>query len=273
VRNSSLIGAGATLASALIAAYVGIRLRKGTTPTSAPRPREPYLVTSARYQWHERSIMWALRGHLTAEAQKLLERTDPFDEMGYDSIESVLAEQDGVKINSAIFSPTFQPQFSPMQLIIQGNHEAPTVIRAMRAHILTREPPLSGTLIYGPPQGEEHVIDIAFDLDSPDPIARRVDELGIPVEPYFAKTFLTLRSGESMTFSIRAYTSKHYYEWEIEIEALIGGQDRILFVRDPERRPFHTTAFADSYDSVYSLNFEAARFIRMPPGFRVSLEG
>lgn len=268
-----LVAPAATIVAALIGLYAVLRSRRGTTPTSAEKPKKPYVVATAHYQWLEDSIMWALREHLSAEAEKVIEQTDVFDSTGHTSIESILARHDGVKFNTFVYASGFQPQFSPIQLVVQGNHSAPTIIRSIRAHVVTRQPPLSGTLIYGPPQGEESVIDIVFDLDSSDAIALKVDGFGMPAEPYFSKSYLTLEAGESMTFAIRAQTGLRYCEWQIELNAIVAGKDRKVVVRDPEGRPFRTTALAGSYETVYSLDFTSGKFVRMPPDFQPSVEG
>ena len=107
--------------------------------------------------------------------------------------------------------------------------------------------------------------EIAFDLDSSDAVARRVNETGLPAAPYFTGTFLTLQPGESMAFSIRAYTQAFYSEWEIEISAVVNGKAESLIVRDSGGHPFRTTAFSKSYETVYDLDFQKNRFVLLPP--------
>ena len=227
--------------------------------------RRSSFAATARYQWlEEQSIVWALAGQLKPETQRAIEVMRPFDPSGYRAIESALAKDDAVKIDSLVITPDFQPTFSPVQLIVQGG-TLPVAIRDIRANIVTWQSPLSGTLIFGPPQGEEPVVEIAFDLDSNDTIARRLDDSGMPGKAYFADGFMTLQPSESMAFSIRAYTQEYYCEWEIEIDAVVRGKKRTLRVRDSDGRPFRTTAFAPSYDVMYELDFEQGRFVRMPP--------
>jgi hypothetical protein len=257
----ALIGGAAVVLAALIGAYASLRSRK---PASLFGKRST-LVATARYQWLEQSIMWALPGELSSEAQDLVERSNPFHPSDYTAIESVLIRQGGVKINTLIEGPTTHSEFSPVQLVVQGGAGSPVVIREMRAHILSRQSPISGTLVYGPPQGEGSVTDIAFDLDSNDAVARRVDDIGLPSTPYFASTYLTLQPGESMAFSVRAYTRAYHSNWEIEISGVVNGKDQSVMVRDSDGNPFRTTAFAQSYETVYDLDFEKHRFVRLPP--------
>ena len=259
--QGTVITVVAGLVGTVILAYATLRSRKPANPFG----RRAKLVATARYHWLEKSIMWAVPGQLGLETQDLIERANPFQSSDYDAIESALAKEGGVKINTLIEGTDARSEFSPIQLVLQGGAGSPVVIREMRARVVSRQSPISDTLVYGPPQGEQSVTEIAFDLDSRDPVASRVDELGLPSTPYFASTVLTLEPGESMTFSLRAYTQACYSSWEIEISAVVGGKARSLLVRDPEGSLFVTTAFAQLYETVYELEFEKNRFVRLPP--------
>jgi hypothetical protein len=257
----ALIGAAAVVLAAVIGAFATLMSRR---PLSLFGERSR-LVASARYHWQEQSLMWALPTQLSSEGRALIERSNPFHPTDYSAIELLLAKEGGVKINTLIEGTHAHSEFSPVQLVIQGGARAPMVIREMRARIVSRHSPISSTLVYGPPQGEGAVTEIAFDLDSSDAVARRVNEAGLPAAPYFAGTFLTLQAGESIAFSIRAYTQAFYCEWEIEISAVVNGKGESLIVKDPGGYPFRTTAFSQSYETVYDLDFQKNRFVLLPP--------
>jgi len=52
-------------------------------------------------------------------------------------------------------------------------------------------------------------------------------------------------AGEQVVFTIRAFTSKCYCEWELLVTAIVDGKEQVFRVRDGDR-PFRTTAFATS---------------------------
>jgi hypothetical protein len=187
----ALIGAAAVVLAAVIGAFATLLARR---PVSLFGKRSR-LVATARYHWQEQSIMWALPTQLSSEGRALIERANPFHPTDYSAIESLLSKEGGVKINTLIEGTHAHSEFSPVQLVIQGGARAPVVIREMRARIVSRHSPISSTLVYGPPQGEGALTEIAFDLDSSDAVARRVDDTGLPAAPYFAGTFLTLQPG------------------------------------------------------------------------------
>ncbi|MGH2699169.1 MAG: hypothetical protein ACRDJL_08225 [Actinomycetota bacterium] len=85
-------------------------------------------------------------------------------------------EHDGVRVESYFdeFDPTIQ--YSPVELVVTGNHDGAVLIREMRAKVVAREDPLAGALFYGPPEGVGDVIDIGFDLDASESVAGVVDE-------------------------------------------------------------------------------------------------
>jgi hypothetical protein len=73
-----------------------------------------------------------------------------------------------------------------------------------------------------------------------------------------------VKAGEQVVFTIRAFTSKCYCEWELLVTAIVDGKEQVFRVRNGDR-PFRTTAFATRYDTVYSFNFFTGRFVKLPP--------
>jgi hypothetical protein len=119
--------------------------------------------------------------------------------------------------------------------------------------VLRRERPLSKTLVYGPPQGAGGNIEVGLDLDSRTPAARSFDDKLSLAELYFA-AHVSVKPGEQAVFTVRAFTSKCYCEWELLIEAVVDGKDQVFPVKDGDQ-PFRTTAFAKSYETIYSFDF------------------
>ena len=251
----------ATAAAAFITATVTVWVNSRAESDPPPPDREPALLTVAQYNFSENNVMWVLPDELPSGAVGQVEEATLFDnwESRRAEFDAVLGEHDGVRIESFFedFVPTLQ--FTPVELVVTGNHDTSVLIRELRARVIKREDPLGGTLFYGPPEGVGEVIDVGLDLDAIEPVAGFVDEAkieaGEELDPYFAENFITLKRGESTQFGIIAYTDECYCEWEIVVDAVVDGDNESFTVRD-ESQPFRTTAFASSYSRAYSTYSE-----------------
>jgi hypothetical protein len=139
------------------------------------------------------------------------------------------------------------------------------LITGLRTNVLRRERPLSQTIVYGPPQGAGENIQVGLDLDSRTPSARSFRDKRFLAEPYFAGHHVSVKLGEQVVFTVRAFTSKWYCEWELLVTAVVDGKDRVFSIKDGEQ-PFRTTAFATAYKTIYSFDFFKGRFVKLPPG-------
>jgi hypothetical protein len=85
-------------------------------------------------------------------------------------------------------------------------------------------------------------------------------------EPYFAAHHVSVKPGEQVLFTVRAFTSKCYCEWELLVTAVVDGKDQVFSVKDGDQ-PFRTTAFATAYQTIYNFDFFGRnRFVKLPPG-------
>jgi hypothetical protein len=246
------VGAAVT---ALIGTVVGAVVPQWSESLSGP----PLRFSTSSNAVLDGGESWVLPKPLSPQDERSLDLANPNFLDGLDRFRERLAtEYDGVRLGVHFFG---EKQFSPLQITVEGRRDDPVLIRDMRARVTSRQPPLSGTLIYGMPQGVDPVVEIAFDLDSLGPVAMSTDESGHPLAPYFATNVVTLGKGEKAVFSIRAYTATCYCEWEIDVYAVVDGRDEKYTIRDGTR-PLRTTAWAPSYDVAYSFNFDAGRFER-----------
>jgi hypothetical protein len=258
----------------VVPGYLALRGTGGADPPVASpsgvsgSDRRQALQLLARYNWTTTHIMWALPGQLSPEDRRLAEQPflGPDQDSRIQRLEALLARQDGVKIGFVNTAGGIKED-SELRLIITGQHDSPVLITRMRARVLQRHPPLSETLFFGPPQGEGEDIQIGFDLDSPDPVARALGDQGQLGEPYFATKHVTVERDEHVVFGIKAFADRCYCEWEIVIDTIVDGQDQTFTVKDGSR-PFRTTAFTHTYEIIYELNFSEGRFVRVRPGSR-----
>ena len=280
-----LISAIATVLAALIG-LVGVQLSRGSantppistsgaSPTTVINPATTSGIASssaalqlvARYNWTTDSIMWSLPKPLSPGDGRSIESAALGDPGAGKALEKLLESRGGVRI--AADDTQQSEEHSQLRLIVTGQHDAPVIITGIRARILKRDQPLSGTVVYGPPQGVGVDIQIGMDLDAVSPVARMIDAGGRLGSPYFAGKHVSVKRGERVVFSIRAFTDACYCEWELVVDADVDGKQQAFLVKDGVR-PFRTTAFAKSYQDNYELDFDKGQFVQQPPGQRFS---
>ncbi|MGA2828724.1 MAG: hypothetical protein ABSF03_21690 [Streptosporangiaceae bacterium] len=93
----------------------------------------------------------------------------------------------------------------------------------MRAVILSRSPPLSGTIFVPASQGGSPSVKLGFNLDSGSPVAAMDDGTGHFFD-YFEKYTFTLSPREQDTFELVASTFRSAITWKLDIEYLINNQ-------------------------------------------------
>jgi hypothetical protein len=209
--------------------------------------------------------MWATAQALPPEDAPVIQAPNlAGNDPAQNKIAALLVKRGGVKIESD--ETEENREHSQVRLVLTGQHERPVLITGLRANVLRREPPVSGTIVYGPPQGAGENIQVGLDLDSRTPSARSFDDKQFLAEPYFAAHHVSVKSGEQVVFTVRAFTSKCYCEWELLVTAVVDGKDQVFRVKDGDR-PFRTTAFASAYKTIYSFDFFGGnRFVKLPPG-------
>jgi hypothetical protein len=240
----------------------------GVTNTSLRQPSgQGALRLDAAYNRAPESIMWATAQSLPPEDDAVIQAPNlAGNEPAQSKIAGLIVKRGGVKIESD--ETEENREHSQVRLVVTGQHERPVLITGLRANVLRRERPLSQTIVYGPPEGAGENIQVGLDLDSRTPSARSFDDKQFLAEPYFAAHHVSLKPGEQVVFTVRAFTSKCFCEWELLVNAVVDGKDQVFSVRDGDR-PLRTTAFATTYETIYSFDFFGGnRFVKLPPGTR-----
>jgi hypothetical protein len=237
----------------------------GTTNTSLRQSsgQAAALRLDAAYIRTPESIMWAVPRALPPEDDPVILAPNLIgNEPAQGKISALLLKRGGVKIE-ADETEDFRPH-SQIRLVITGQHERPVLVTGLRANVVRRERPLSQTLVYGPPQGAGENIQVGLDLDARTPSGRSFRDGRFLDEPYFAAHHVSVKPGEQVVFTVRAFTSKCYCEWELLVDSVVDGKDQVLSVKDGDQ-PFRTTAFAAVYQTIYNFDFFKGRFIKLPP--------
>jgi hypothetical protein len=237
----------------------------GVTNTSLRQPSgQGALRFDAAYFRAPESIMWAVPRALPPEDDPVIQAPNVVgNDPAQRKIAALLLKRGGVKIESD--ETEDGREHSQVRLVVTGQHERPVLITGLRANVLRRERPLSQTIVYGPPQGAGENIQVGLDLDTLTPSARSFDKKQFLAEPYFAAHHVSVKPGEQVLFTVRAFTSKCYCEWELLVTAVVDGKDRVFSVKDGDQ-PFRTTAFATAYQTIYNFDFfKEFRFVKLPP--------
>jgi hypothetical protein len=165
--------------------------------------------------------------------------------------------------------------YSFIKLIVTGQRHRGVVITDMQAKPTCRAP-LNGALLYAPAESERENIQLGFNLDEKEPIARegnsdkKIGERGYLGRDYFNTHTVPISLGEDQVFRIVAATERHYCSWFIDMTILADDRTRHVTVgykRDGEQtqRPFEITALLDprtaepglsTYNEFYRLQQE-----------------
>ena len=146
-----------------------------------------------------------------------------------------------------------------LKLTVTGRR--PCRILDMRADVLSRSSPMTGTLFRPYAGGGEGSILFTFNLDSPGPVALVSTNDYTKSNPpaYFQAHTFTLAPGEQHTFQVEALTSKYAVQWVIDIVVLDGNKTIDYVVKDSDGGPFRTSAVAGFtqektyYKSIYTV--------------------
>jgi hypothetical protein len=237
----------------IISAAVGVAVNRiDARQQEASRHAEPLLITSATEDWSmDDGYMWAVPGRLsTDDAQALVRRYSAIDPW-VAAMERVAAHGQGVRL--ALVTDD-RLSFTRVRIVLRTTQSDTVTVSNLSVRQLRCGPPIQGTLIAAPPQGEVPVSGIRVDLDHPDAPALLDSgtESTDPPSPYFRNRFITVGKSDPQVIELRAFTSERSCAWELEADASAG--DRV--VRQPIRlsngEPFQTTAWAPAYSDAFT---------------------
>jgi hypothetical protein len=124
-------------------------------------------------------------------------------------------------------------QSTKLQIVVQGKVPEPVLLSSMRVKVLEHSRPITGIPVECPPAAQVEYRAIAIDLDAVPP---RVTYQSGKEDFGF-----TVAEGETEAFTVIATTTKGYYEWLIELDVVVEGDERTLEIGAPDN-PFKTTA-------------------------------
>lgn len=173
---------------------------------------------------------------------------------------------------------------STTHFILEGRTHRDVAIVDMRAKILKREPVLRGAAVSCESAGDVGAIGVVFNLDEPDPVARRVltdeqrmkmleegnDDPGDLGGPYFARgNIVRLTKSEIQPVEVVARTTRNYIEWEIEADVIVDGDERTVVINN-HGDPFRITGGLNKFGD-YGRFYEW-RWYRQPQDLYIGTE-
>jgi hypothetical protein len=127
------------------------------------------------------------------------------------------------------------------RVVVQGGGEQ-TLIGGIRARILERNQPLSGTGFQCPTQQGLHPRPVCINLDEPNPIGQQA-KYGVLHKSCTGRPItLTVSENETEVFDVSAMTEDCYCKWVLELVTTQGGDQEIISVPG-EGDAFETTAW------------------------------
>lgn len=129
-----------------------------------------------------------------------------------------------------------------MTVGLEGRRQQTVRVVDVRAVILTRDEPLTGTLLCAPPEGADVTEKMLFNLDRPVPVAQLVDENGEANSRYFSQRTISLTRNERVTLDLTFDLTVTYTEWVIELDVVYGDVHETIRV-DNLGGPFRLTGY------------------------------
>ncbi|MEO3859561.1 hypothetical protein [Acrocarpospora sp. B8E8] len=128
------------------------------------------------------------------------------------------------------------------QIVLENAGKTKVRIMGMRV-VKECGPPLSGTIFFSIPQGDQLSTTIGYNLDETAPVARSIDENDRWGKAYFATHTVLLEPGEQKVFEIKAKTEEYYCEYRFVMKTL---RDRITHEElvDNNGKPFRISALS-----------------------------
>jgi hypothetical protein len=128
-------------------------------------------------------------------------------------------------------------------VVLEGRTHRDVAIVDMRARILRRASIFTGAEISCASAGAIDAIGVGFNLDEPNPAARRIKDLpsGKLGDPYFGRgNIVSLRKTEVQPLQIVGLANRAYIEWEIDARVVIDGEEKKITI-DNNGQPFRIT--------------------------------
>lgn len=169
----------------------------------------------------------------------------------YEGLDQILAGHERRHVGEIVMD---EPVTSPQPLVhltidftLVGQHYTPVQVVDIRARVVSREQPPSGTLVYLAPQGGDPALRVGFNLDSTDLEGRVTDGARPTTRRYLSDNYVTAARDERVGFSAEAFTMRCLCTFVIDIKLSDGSTVTV----DDNGAPWQLSGFAPSYARAY----------------------
>ncbi|MEV4117993.1 hypothetical protein [Micromonospora sp. NPDC049645] len=264
-RRTLLLSLGAAAASGLIGAVIAEGVSRFTSPGQAvrddhavdqakrelARQKAPISANAYYYDRSDDARLWLFSQPLGTEQRGRLLARGP---------DSYRLPDEMLRTGNGIFailgnSPEHPNRlFTRIRLSLVGQWAEPVFVTQIRAKVSRRDQPPAGACLFHGSQGGGEPLEIGFDLDEPDSVARIRERGGADLGvAYVDRHSITLSPGEPMSIDVQAQTEQSYCEWVVELDLALGGEKRVITV-DDNGQPFRSTSLADHYQDRYYMH-------------------
>ncbi|MDQ7807576.1 hypothetical protein Q5425_27895 [Amycolatopsis sp. A133] len=150
-----------------------------------------------------------------------------------------------------------------IRLHLEGPQIGQVVVTDIRAAIRNKTSPLSGGLVWAPPQGPEDSAETLLELDDRFPVLQAavrddVHDRSFPAGPYFPSHTIKLAADETSEIIVTASATTAAYDYELTVIYQSGSELKEAVVNN-NGKPFRVTGFScggkhvASYRSAYIL--------------------
>jgi hypothetical protein len=138
-----------------------------------------------------------------------------------------------------------------LEVVVTGRRNQQIRILDIVPVALAKSDPLGGSLFFVTAQGVSDTLAMTVNFDETNPVSREtvLDPSGEYIvglgEPYFSKHKITLGDNEQQVITMPIQVSRFYVEFDLDIEYLVGTEEKSLIV-DNNGRHFHVTGIRGS---------------------------
>lgn len=132
------------------------------------------------------------------------------------------------------------------QLVVQAEDTTVTImnIQLIERHL---KPITNGTLLFAATQGAGQAIQLFFNADSPEAVAKDSDGYN-----YFANSYVSLQPGEATEFDLNVTANTYYSQFWFVMTIFADGRSWTVPVKDGNQ-PFQIAPLNGQYATVYTI--------------------
>ncbi|EWM19766.1 hypothetical protein [Kutzneria sp. 744] len=220
----------AVLAVAGLVSVVIIAWPRASPTAASPAPAD--LRVSADLSYNDQPPWGYVSASPTFPGPTLITKVENTNISMDDSVAAALRHTDAAKLKT-----------QTIRLHLEGPRDHPVRITDIKPVVVSRKPPLSGSLVWAKPQGGEESTEAAVYLDDQFPILQATKPVAdgfVPAGPLFPAKTINLNPGETSEVVVTALADKGSYEYKFAV-VYESGDTLSTQVVDNNGQPFRVS--------------------------------